>query len=77
MGGRPDLQEEIQDAEKPEAGRYDCWEHQEAHLGVLPTEDGSLPYRAVPPKDEEPAHRPVLVVPVSGADPGSPLQGVS
>jgi len=32
MGGGPDLQEEVQDAEKPEAGRYGCWEYQEARL---------------------------------------------
>jgi len=41
-------QEVVQDAEKPEAGRHGCWEHQEARLEVLPTEDRALPFRAVP-----------------------------
>jgi len=45
-------------------------------LKVLPGEDGSLPYRAVPPLDEEPPHRSVLVVPVSDAGSGPPLEGV-
>jgi len=44
VGRRPDLQKEVQDAEKPEAGRHGCWEHQEACLKVLPAEDGALPY---------------------------------
>jgi len=43
VGGRPDLQEEVQDAGKPEAGRHGGWEHQEARLKVLPAEDGALP----------------------------------
>jgi len=47
MGDRLDLQEEIQDAEKPEAGRYGGWEHQEARFEVLPVEDRSLSHRAV------------------------------
>jgi len=48
----------------------------EAHLEVLPAEDRSLPHRAVPPLNEEPAHRSVLVVSVPDADPKSSLQGV-
>ena len=39
MGWGPDLQNEIQDAEKPEAGQHGCWEHQKARLKVLPGED--------------------------------------
>jgi len=56
MGGRRDLQEEIQDAEELEAGRRGGWGHQEAFLTVLPSEDGALPYRAVSSQDEEQAH---------------------
>jgi hypothetical protein len=40
VGWRPDLQEEVQDARKPEAGRHGCRKHQEARLEVLPVEDG-------------------------------------
>ena len=77
MGWRPDLQDEIPDAEKPEAGQHGIWEHQEACLAVLPDQDGALPVRAVPQLDEELAHPAMLVVPVPGSDPGAPLQGVS
>jgi len=35
MGGRRDLQEEIQDAGKPGARQYGVWECQEACLTVL------------------------------------------
>ena len=48
MGWRPDVQEEIQNAEKPETGRHGCWEHQETCLEVLPAEDGALPDVTVP-----------------------------
>jgi len=44
---------------------------------VLPDQDGALPFRTVPPLDEEPAHTAVLVVPVPDSDSGAPLQGVS
>jgi ribonuclease HI len=40
------------------------WKFQEARLEVLPAEDRSLPHRAIPELDEEPAHRSMLVVPV-------------
>jgi len=40
VGWRPDLQEEIQDAEKPEARWHGCWDFQKAHLEVLPSETG-------------------------------------
>jgi len=59
---RPDLQNEVQDAEEPEAGRRGCWEHQEARPTVLLGEDGALPFRAVPPLDEEQTQPAVLVV---------------
>jgi len=68
MGRRPDLQDEIQDAEKPEAGWYGCRERQEARLKALPVENWALPDRTVPTLDEEPPHRPVLVVPLPDAD---------
>jgi len=32
VGGRQDLQEEVPNAGKPEAGRHGCWEYQEAPL---------------------------------------------
>jgi len=76
MGRRPDPQEEIQDAEVPEARRRGGWERQEACLTVLPGGDGALPYRAVPVMGEEPAHRSALVVPVPNADLGPLIQGV-
>ena len=57
VGWGPDLQDKIQDAEKPEAGRYSCWEHQGGCLTALPDEDGALSFRAVPPLDKEPAQR--------------------
>jgi len=77
VGWRPDLQDEIQDAEKPEAGRHGDRKHQEACLAVLLAEDGALPHRVVPLVDKEPTHRVVLVVPVPGPDSGASLQGVS
>ena len=46
--------------------------HQEARLAVLPAEDGALPYGPVPALDESSFDGPVLVVPVSHADEGSP-----
>ena len=76
MGWISDLQGEIQDAEKPEAGQRGRREHQEARLAVPPDQDGALPYRAVPPLDEEPGYPAVLVVPIPDPDPGPPLQGV-
>jgi len=56
MGGRPNPQEEIQNAEEPEAGRRGGWKQQETCLTVLPGEDGALPDRAVPIMDEQPTH---------------------
>ena len=55
VGWRPDLQDEVPDAEKPEDGQHGSWEHQEASLEVLPDHDGALPDRAVPQLDEGPA----------------------
>jgi len=55
MGWRPDLQE-ARNAEEPETGRHGGWEFQEACLKVLPTEDRSLPLRAIPHLAEESAH---------------------
>jgi len=77
MGWRPDLQEEIQNAEKPEAGRHGCWEHQEACLEVLSAEDGSLSDRRIPALDEITPNSPVLVVPMPQTDERSPLEVVS
>jgi len=77
MGWRPDLQDKIQDAEKPVAGRHGGWEYQYARLAVLSGQDGALPLRAVPPLEEEPAHPTVLVVLVPDSVSGAPLQGVS
>jgi len=76
VGWAPDLQEEVQDAGKPEAREHCCWKHQEARLAVLPAEDGALPYGPVPALDESSFDSPVLVVPVSHAEKGSPPQGV-
>jgi len=56
MSWGPDLQDEIPNAKKPEAGRHGNWEHQEAPLTVLPAQGGALPDWAVPQLDEEPAH---------------------
>ena len=36
MGWRSDFQDEVPNAEKPEAGRHGSWEHQDASLAVLP-----------------------------------------
>ena len=77
VGGRPDLQKEVQDAGKPEAGRYGCWEHQETRLEVLPAEDGALPDGAVPALGKGATNSPVLVVSVPDTDEGPPPQGVS
>jgi len=76
MGWRPDFQDEIQNAEKPEVRRYGCWVHHEARLEVLPAEDGALLDRTVPTLDKEPSSRSVLVVAVSGADERPTVQGV-
>jgi len=58
------------------AKMHSSWELQEARLAVLLAQAGALPDRAVPQLDEEPSHPAMLVVPVSNADPGPPLQGV-
>ena len=52
----PDVHEEVQNAEVSEARRHGGWEFQQTCLEVLPGEDRSLPFRAVPPVDEEPPH---------------------
>jgi len=77
MGWRSDLPEEIQDAEKPEAGRHGCWEHQEARLEVLSAEDGALSDRRIPALDEITPNSPVLVVPMPQAEERSPPVEVS
>ena len=69
-------QDEVADAEKPQARRHGSWEPQEACLAVLPDQDGALPDRAVPQLDEESAHPAMLVVPVPELDSGAPPQGV-
>jgi len=76
VGWGPDLYKEIQNAKKPEARRYSCWEHQEACLKVLPAEDRALPYRTIPALDEIPFDSPVLVVQVPPAVEGSPFEKV-
>jgi len=43
MGGRPDIQEEVQGAEDTEARRHGGWEFHEGCLEVLPRKDRSLP----------------------------------
>jgi len=76
ISGRPDLQEEIQDAEKPGARRYSGWEYKEVCITVLSDDDGTPPQRAVPALDEESAYCLVLVVPVPDANTGSLIQEV-
>ena len=41
VGWRPDLQEEIKDAEKPEARRHGSWEHQEDPHGSTRSRRGT------------------------------------
>ena len=55
VGWRPDLQEEVLDAEESEGGRHGSWEHQEARLAVLPAEDGTLSHRTIPALGQETA----------------------
>ena len=76
MGGRPDLQEEVQNAEEPKARRHGCWERQEAGLEILSAEDGALPHWRVSALVEIPPNAAVLVVPVPQADKGPPPQEV-
>ena len=58
------LQEEVQNAEKPEAGRNGCWEHEEACLEVVPAKDGGALLRGtVPAQCEGLPNRPVLAFP--------------
>jgi len=77
MGGWPDLQEETQDAEKPEARPHGGWEHQQARHVVLPDEDGAQLYQTVSPLGEQSAYPTVLVVPMPEEKEGPPLQGAS
>jgi len=76
VGGRPDLQEEVQNAEEPKAQRHGCWECQEAGLEIQPAEDGALSHWRVPALVEIPPNAAVLVVPVPQADKGPPPQEV-
>ena len=76
MGWRPDLQDEMRNAEKSETGRHGCWQHQEAHLEILPAEDRERSHRTVPALGEGSPFRSVLVVPVPHANKGTPIQGV-
>jgi len=76
VGWGPDLQEEVQDAQEPEARRHGGWECQAAGREVLPDEDGALPRRRIPALDNLPAYGPVLVVPAPQADERAPLEGV-
>ena len=76
MGGRPDLQGKIQDAEKPEARQHSCRECQKACLEVLPAKDGAQPHGPIPALDEIPSDPPVLVVPAPQADKRTPLERV-
>jgi len=69
---RPDLRDEVPNAEKPEAGRHGIWEHQEASLAGLPDQGGALTIRAVPQLHEELAHPTVLAVPVPEPYSGAP-----
>jgi len=62
VGWRPDLQDEVPDAEEPVAS-----------LTALADQVRALSDRTVPPLDEEPGHPAVLVVPVPNSDPGPPL----
>ena len=52
MGRKPDFQSEVQDAGQAETGRSGRRQSQEARLEVLPAEDRSLPYRAIPELDK-------------------------
>jgi len=74
---RPDLQEKVFNAKKPEARQHGCWEHQEAYLKVLPAEDGARSYRPVFALDEGPPYGTMLVVQRPHANEGPPLQGES
>jgi len=76
VGWWPDHQSQAQDAAPPAARQDGGWKFQEARLEVLPAEDRSLPHRAIPELDEEPAHRSMLVVPVQDANTGALPQGV-
>jgi len=53
MGWRPNLRAEIQATGKPQPGRHDRGEHQEACLAVLPAEGGVLPHRTIPALGQE------------------------
>jgi hypothetical protein len=76
VGAEPDHQSEVQDAGPAETGWGGCRHFQEARLEVLPAEDRSLPYRAIPGLGEEAPHPSVLVVRERNTDARPPLQGV-
>jgi len=76
MGWGPDLRDEIQNAEKPQAGWHGRRRYQEARLKELPAESGSLPHRTVLALGESLPCGPVLVVPVPIANERPPIQGV-
>jgi len=76
VGRRQDHQDQIPDAEEPEARWRGRWEYQETRLQVLTAEDGALSVRAVSQLNEEPVHPALLVVPVPQSDLGASAQGV-
>jgi hypothetical protein len=76
MGGRPHLQEEVQDASLTEAVRKVRTQRQQARFKFLPSENRSLPHRAIPELGEEPSHLSALVVPVQETDARPPLPGM-
>ena len=51
VGCSPDLQNDVSDAEMPEAGRHASCELQEACHKVLPPQNGALPDWTVPQLD--------------------------
>jgi len=77
MGWRPDLQDEIQNAEKPQAGRHGGWKYQETCFKILPAESVALPHRTVLALGEGSPYCPALVVPVPLANERPPSQSVS
>ena len=76
VGWWPDLQEQIQNVEKPEAGWHGCREHQTACREVLSAEDGARSYWPVPALGESAPYRAVLVVSAPQADERTPFEGV-
>jgi len=77
MGWRPGLQDKIQNAGKPQAGRHGCWKYHEARFKVPPAESGALPHRTVLALGESLPYGQMLGVPVPLGNERPPLQGVS